>query len=392
MKRKRIVIRALTILLAGYSSLLIFAADQTRSVPQDEQIIYDPRVRQVPGLPQSNFIRLADGSLLSAHGNQVFVSGDNGETWDTRPMLSIEGNYICSEKTHFRLIRTEDGVIIALFMDLSEQKSSWNKEEIAPNPDMYLPVWSARSFDEGETWVEKQLIYDGYCGALMDVIQTSNGNIVTPMQETLYKAGRNVTRPYVSQDNGKTWIKTNFIDIGGRGHHDGSIEASLVELEDGRLWMLLRTSVDYLLSAYSHDQGLTWTEIRNSGIDASSSPAYITMLSSGKLALVWSRLFPEGESKTERRDDPQFHAKPASWHRTELSIALSDDDGNSWTQPVVIARNKNPQPTDSAGWLSYPYIFEYAPGEIWVTTGQGELKMALSEKDFTGPGVEKVKY
>ena len=64
-------------------------------------------------------------------------------------------------------------------------------------------------------------------------------------------------------------------------------------------------------------------------------------------------------------------------HRLELSIKFSDDDGKTWTQPVVIARN-------AQGWLAYPYLFEAQPGELWITTMQGGLRVKLKEQDFVG--------
>ena len=222
----------------------------------------------------------------------------------------------------------------------------------------------------------------------MEIIQTSTGNIVLPMQELLYAEGRHVIRPYVSQDNGKSWIKTNYIDTGGKGHHDVNTEPTLVELKDGTLWMLLRTNFDYFWSAFSYDQGLSWTELRNSNIDASSSPAFMTRLTSGRLVMTWNRLKADGTEEVERKESRLAHQyQSPSWFRNELSIAFSDDDGVSWTKPVVIARKSG-----QGARLSYPYIYEYQKGRLWVTTGQGELKISLRESDFVGKKVERVKY
>ncbi|HUG18274.1 MAG TPA: sialidase family protein, partial [Planctomycetaceae bacterium] len=66
---------------------------------------------------------------------------------------------------------------------------------------------------------------------------------------------------------------------------------------------------------------------------------------------------------------------PVSNHREELSLAYSDDEGKTWTDPVVIARQ-------SGKWLAYPYVFEHSPGKIWVTTMQGDVRVAFDETDF----------
>jgi hypothetical protein len=62
-------------------------------------------------------------------------------------------------------------------------------------------------------------------------------------------------------------------------------------------------------------------------------------------------------------------------HREELSIAFSDDDGQSWSRPVVIARQSKTS-------LAYPHVFEHRPGELWITTMQGGIRVSLSEADF----------
>jgi hypothetical protein len=57
---------------------------------------------------------------------------------------------------------------------------------------------------------------------------------------------------------------------------------------------------------------------------------------------------------------------------------FSNDEGNNWSDPVVIARISNP-----GQQLSYPLIFEASPGELWITTTfAGELSIRLFERDL----------
>ena len=90
--------------------------------------------------------------------------------------------------------------------------------------------------------------------------------------------------------------------------------------------------------------------------------------------LLWNRLYPEGRTETARRGAP-WSETAASYHREELSLAFSDDEGKTWGAPVVIA-------TLPGKWVSYPYLFERQPGELWITTMQGGLRAVLHEKDF----------
>lgn len=54
-----------------------------------------------------------------------------------------------------------------------------------------------------------------------------------------------------------------------------------------------------------------------------------------------------------------FAIKSSSWDREEVSLVFSDDDGGTWSKPVVIARWKN-------GWLSYPRLFETTSGNLKI--------------------------
>ncbi len=62
-------------------------------------------------------------------------------------------------------------------------------------------------------------------------------------------------------------------------------------------------------------------------------------------------------------------------HREELAIAFSEDEAASWGNPVIVARQED-------SWLSYPRVLERRPGELWLTTMQGALRLRLSEADF----------
>ena len=46
--------------------------------------------------------------------------------------------------------------------------------------------------------------------------------------------------------------------------------------------------------------------------------------------------------------------------RGDLAVALSEDEAQTWTEPVICAR---------AGFITYPHLLEISPGEILLTTG-----------------------
>jgi len=111
-------------------------------------------------------------------------------------------------------------------------------------------------------------------------ISLENGGVVTP----------------AAVDEGMFWQRSNVIDRGGIGHHAGVTEATIEQLRDGRIWMLMRTNWKTFWEAYSSDQGLSWSSIGPTKIDAGSAPGLLKRLQSGRLILVWNRYYPEGKT------------------------------------------------------------------------------------------------
>ncbi|OAM89758.1 glycoside hydrolase [Termitidicoccus mucosus] len=330
-----------------------------------------------PGAPCTSIIRLDDGALLTLDGNSTLRSRDNGKTWGERkPVVAgfdTTGTAEGVPTDMIRLIRTRSGALVIVWRDV--RKDDWLKDGSGLGPKASGDVWCMRSLDNGATWTGRQRIFDGVCGhPPIRLLQTRSGRLVFPLQ--YYTGGplRSVVRTCVSDDDGVTWKMGNIIDLGGRGHHDGVIEPDLIELRDGRIWMLIRTNWDRYWEAFSEDGGLTWRTIRPAAIEASSSPPYCTRLASGRLLLIWNRLHPEGQPDYKRRQpgDALWAETAASWHRDELSAALSGDDGATWSKPVIIARQKDK-------WLAYVETFEPEPGTIWFFTAQGKLSGMFQE-------------
>lgn len=333
----------------------------------------ESRLTARPDLKAAPYVKLADGSALTVIDTAAYMTRDKGKTWsDPIPVIKDTEKFKVSNER--ALVRTPQGVIVLAFMNLKEQKWGWDDKANDALPGATLPVYIMRSMDEGRTWEPPRQIQDGYCGAVRQAIVTRSGKVIVTAQKLVYNPARHVTITYSSDDNGKTWQASNVIDLGGRGHHDGVIEPTFVELKDGRIWMLLRTNLDAFWEAISDDGGRYWRTIRRSNIDASSAPGYVTRLASGRLIMAWNRLWPEGKRTYDTRAG-SFSERPTSMMREELSIAFSQDDGKTWSAPVVIARKPKT-------WLSYPWIFEPSPGELWLTSMQGGLRTAFLEADF----------
>ncbi|MBL9209307.1 MAG: exo-alpha-sialidase, partial [Opitutaceae bacterium] len=194
--------------------------------------------------------------------------------------------------------------------------------------------------------------------------------------------GRHVTVVHYTDDLGVTWKTGAPIDLGDDGNyrnpetglrastHGGGIEGTVLEKQNGELKLLLRVPHGCLYDYMSRD-GVTWTGPMPSTLEASDSPGTLHRLASGRAVLVWNR-FRDPVKRQGRRD--------------QLSIAFSENDGLTWTTPQLMAVNPVPAgQRETAYWISYPYLFEPAPGRLWISTMQGGLSAELQERDFLAP-------
>lgn len=331
-----------------------------------------------------SFVRLADGSLMVVEASATRTSQDDGETWSDPSPIVYEGQEpgIPSKGP---MLRTPDGVLVMVYQDLGSYHWEWDDsqgEAVHPRFD----VWAIRSLDDGRTWVDRQMIFQGYCGALEDIIQTESGHIVVPVQQYLPDPARHGTATYVSADQGKSWRRSNLIDMGGVGAHDGVFEATLVELKDGRLYMLMRTSWERFWEAYSWDKGLSWRQVGPSNIPTGSSSGCITRLASGRVALVWTSPLPGGKPRSlaevlstppPAKATEYFYIVPnPSLGARQVSITFSEDETQTWTNPIVIGRES----LENAG-LRYVYLYEPEPGLLWIHSGGSHSGLDVSARE-----------
>jgi hypothetical protein len=335
----------------------------------------------MPNLPIGRFTRLpGDGRIFvlacgfpsQGQSGAVFVSDDEGATWTPTAPFSSGGDLEATDSGAF--LGTADGVLIAAFGNNAERKNwNWDPKQ-KDSPGAELPTCVIRSLDGGRTWQDLQQLHREWTGANRDMLQTRNGRIVLSSMKLLHNPGRHGVLTYWSDDNGATWEASNIIDLGGNGHHDGVTEGTLVELGDNSLLLYLRTPWGDFWRALSTDGGAHWHVYGPAGHGASNAPGFLERLADGRLVLLWNRQCPEGKSQWPLTGgDGNWSASPASNFRHELSIRFSDDDGATWSPPVVIARSPK-------GEISYPYLFEPSPGVLWITAPRFGFRACIQTK------------
>ena len=342
-------------------------------------------VHEIKGLDRMGpFVRLNDGVILTVDTTTTFISKDEGKTWTEYAIFKESDKFSISKER--ALIRTRSGVIILAFINMEEVgKFEWQADIMDfPAEKAIAPTYAIRSVDNGKTWQDLQKLHDDWTGAIRDIIQTRDGNVVFTSMMMRHNPGRHSVVTYTSKDDGKRWLRSNVIDLGGIGHHGGVTESTIEQFADGRIWMLMRTNWGKFWEAYSGDEGLTWKNFKPTDIDASAAPGILKRLQSDRLVLVWNRVYAQGKKEYPAKGgDGQWSEVPASWNREDLSIMFSNDDGKSWTPPSVFAKIvRKGTAREALLGLSYPYFFEAKPGEIWITTMFGGLRCKLYEKDF----------
>lgn len=362
------------------------AADPKWGKRAGEHLVH-PQAEFMEGLPLGPFANLPNGDLItvedSRNAQHAMLSSDDGKTWKKFPIFAEPDKFRISYER--ALTCTREGTVIVSFMNLVE-RSGWKwQPEIHDSPDAKLPNYVVRSTDGGRTWETPQKMHDDWTGAIRDMIQLSDGSVVFTSQMMLHNPGRHAVLTYASKDQGRNWRRSNIIDLGGMGHHDGAIEASLVERRDKSLWMLMRTNWGWLWQSDSIDGGLTWRPIGPTTLDASSTPPILERLASGRIFLAWNRFHWHGSKDYPAAGgDGQWSGTRTSNNRQELSIAFSEDDGKTWSEPQLIATViPNADGAYPRKEICYPYVFERRPGEIWLTAWRfGGFRVRLLEQDF----------
>ncbi|WP_438479736.1 sialidase family protein [Oleiharenicola lentus] len=298
------------------------------------------------------FINLPDGGVLAVDGNATRTSHDDGQTWSNPvPLFPAEANL--ELRPERALVSTKQNTLVLVFIDNKDRVWQWVKDDPNVLQKNTLNVWAVRSVDGGKTWIDLQMIQRGYCGAIRDMIVAADGRIIVTSQLLLPAVARHATVTHVSVDEGRTWRISNVLDVlDTPGDHSGGFEPTVIEQTDHRFRLLIRTNRKVFWQAWSTD-GLDWTGLEPSPIEAAHAPGLIKRLQSGRQVLVWNAIFG---------------------NRKLIHIAFSDDDGKTWGAPVPLARGAR---------ISYPYLLERRPGELWITSMQGALRAVAHEADFT---------
>jgi hypothetical protein len=149
---------------------------------------------------------------------------------------------------------------------------------------------------------------------------------------------------FLSDDDAETWRMVGLPPIEGPGlvwPHAGlrwencGPEPTVVELSDGRLYMLIRTAHDQFWEAFSSDAGDSWTPPAPSRFYGTTTTPLLFSLADSRLIVFWNNTTPLPELDHSKQPGLSEEEKEGIWedfftNRDVLHAAISDDDGKTW--------------------------------------------------------------
>ena len=322
-----------------------------------------------PGNPRNSegaFIRLQDGRILFAYSRY------SGDSWDDSADCCIAAVYSQDEGESWgapRVILSADMFGVRNIMSVSCLAMANGDIGVlygVKKSDGTIDYAISRSKDGGETFYRSSTcltgVIPGYYVVNNDRAERlSDGRIVLPAacHRMLVGAGdeRGVFDSYgsviffVSENDGETFYQAGARIVLDETAHSASgvQEPGIVELENGVLWIYMRTDRGCQYESFSFDGLRTCTPVRQSRFTSPCSPMKIKRGPAGDLVSVWNPI-------------PNYNGRAltkAGWGRTPLAISRSRDDGASWSGLKLIESD------DSRGYC-YPALFFARDGHLLV--------------------------
>jgi hypothetical protein len=329
----------------------------------------------------SGIARTPGGRLWAAwiagyDGPEAFLvaatSDDDGDTW-SKPRLVID--------SHSPTLPMDRSVIIGNFWTDPLGRLWIFFDQSMHHFDGRGGLWAAVCDDpdaDEPTWSDPRRIWHG--SMLNKPTVLSTGEWMLPVQLLVHRKGIGPfvdgvfpgldplrgANVFVSSDQGETWERRGMASF----PNPSWFEHMIVEMRDGSLWMLARTT-EGMMQSFSKDGGRTWSEATfPEGIKHPAARFHVRRLASDRILLI---------KHGEKLDVQEGRSKITAW--------LSDDEGKTWQGGLMLDERRS---------ISYPDGFQAPDGTIYLTydhnrTTDAEIYMArfteedVLAKELSGP-------
>ena len=207
--------------------------------------------------------------------------------------------------------------------------------KIGPSPAEWWGMLKT-SKDGGKTWSEAEKLPNNQLGPIKNKpILLSNGNLFAP--SSIEPKGWRVHFE-VTPDFGKTWRTISSLKAGKDSVQ--AIQPSILVHGNGKLQILARTRNRAIGTAWSYDNGETWTAMEKTSLPNNNSGTDALTMQNGKHVLVYNHVLPPGDL--------------AKGPRTPLNVSLSKD-GINWKAALILEDSPISQ-------YSYPSVIQTKDG------------------------------
>ena len=218
--------------------------------------------------------------------------------------------------------------------------------------------WLTTSRDGGRTWSKKKPLPDGFLGPVKNkplllgdrlICGSSTEKDGWKFHVEIYDLKSREWK-YIGPVEAELAYRTKDLLLseagGGKPHPIDCIQPSILQLNDGRLMVLMRTQNGRLARSYSSDGGETWTNVELTNLPNNQSGTDAVTLRDGRHVLVYNDFATlPGERKGPR---------------TPLCVAVSDDDGLTWSRVCTLEDSPISE-------YSYPAVIEGRDGFLHIT-------------------------
>jgi len=254
-------------------------------------------------------------------------SEDNGKTWSDLQIIWDNEENTCGNPCAV-VERKSNTILLLMTHNLGIDHESQIIDQTSKGT---RTIWLTKSIDDGLTWTKPVEItetvklpnWTWYATGPGNGIQLTSGRLVIPCDHIEAENKKYYSHIIYSDDQGETW------QLGGSTPIDQLNECTVVELEDGSLYLNMRNydrTKKTRAFSFSNDLGMTWSEVQHD----STLIEPICQASAHRLTL-----------ESEFKKNIILFSNPASSdNREKMTVRLSYDECQTW--PVAKEIHQGP--------------------------------------------------